>query len=163
MNHKVWGVRDQFPYPCFVVGDWKKSVLMQIVALSNDPDVRGICVVIGTAHGYAMEYRISQHDDGTSQGDAWSDLTNSVSTIVVKFDDDLNAALAKIESTWRARDVTETAARDARRGRDMVVFVAVGGRGSYLTCQSPLLGASQYDDLDNLILHIWRAFEGTSE
>jgi hypothetical protein len=106
-----------------------------------------------------MENQIVQCDGGYVQGEAWSDLAKSASTSIVRFDDDLRMALHGLEGPWRTREVVKGAGRDMARGRDMTVFVAVGQRGSYLTCQSPLLDAASYDELDTLILHVWRAFE----
>ena len=159
MSQPEWIAKNEFPYECFVSGDWKGEALKKVIALSSDPHIRGVCVIVGSAHGYALENQIILGKNGYAQGEAWSDLAKSVGACPVQFDYDLDVALTLLEGPWRARDVANGSAPDATRGRSMAVFVAVGQRGSYLTCQSPLLEASAYDDLDSFILRVWRAFE----
>lgn len=147
---------NQLPYDCFSRSGWEESVSTSLQQASQEPGVAGIYLLVASPHGYEFQHLAVCRDGDDAEGSVWTNITGEKQTWIIHFPHDPPQSLERLQSPWQKRRVALGTERDPTRGRNVTLFIARHGQGSWLTCQTPLKDATKEDDLDALILDLQR-------
>jgi hypothetical protein len=148
--------RRHFPYDCLRGRDWEEEVLSELRQASNEDGVRGIFLLVAAPQGYIFQHLVVCQGEFGAEGAVWCNLTNKTEAWSIKFIHDPVRSLHLLSDHWRDRNVSDGVHRDPARGRDVTLLIAARGGGGWIRCQTPVLNATEDDDLDALILDLQR-------
>jgi hypothetical protein len=122
----------------------------------SSADYVGVCLLIGGAHGYEMQYEFIQLMDGNFLFQAWSDLSKgSPATSLVQLNIDLRKEIHNLQGdnslTRKARNENIDSST-GEGGRYTTIYIVVGEDAEWIACQTPLEGGIYKNNAINRIL-----------